>query len=149
MRYAANRAAAAARERFPARALSDADGDLWLVAIEALPAALNLTRQPNLDSLGLDDRISTGRIAVMGRRDPDPLLETCGRLADAVFDWWEATPPPLIYRTRSMPDLGRSVTFMQWTPFRVASARRLREAAALHAHLVLKAGFSVPREWIS
>jgi hypothetical protein len=38
---------------------------------------------------------------------------------------------------------------MQWTPFRVASARRLREAAALHAHLVLRAGFTIPREWIS
>jgi hypothetical protein len=114
-----------------------------------MPAALHLTHQSNLDALNLDDRISTGRIDVTSRRDPDPLLETCGRLADSVFDWWEGTPPPIVYRTRSMPDPGRSIAFMQWTPCQVASVRQLREATALHAHLVLEAGFSVPREWIS
>jgi hypothetical protein len=110
---------------------------------------LNLTSQRNLDSLGLDDRISTGRIDVTSRRDPDPLFETCGRLTDAAFDWWGGAPPPIVYRTRSMPDPGRSIAFMKWTPHKVASVRRLREATALHAHLVLQAGFSVPTEWIS
>jgi hypothetical protein len=52
VRYAANLPAAAARERFPARSITDADGDLWLVALDPLPPALHLTRQANLDALG-------------------------------------------------------------------------------------------------
>jgi hypothetical protein len=32
---------------------------------------------------------------------------------------------------------------------RVVSARRLRDAIALHAYLVLHAGFTVPPEWLA
>ncbi len=148
MRYAANRSAAAARERFLARLLTEADGELWLVRLRAVPAGLHLTRQANLDALGLDDRVSTGRVDVGRRRQTDPLLDTCGRLADAVYDWWEGRPPPLVYRTRTMPEQGRTVAFTQSAMPRVVSARRLRDATALHAHLVLHAGFTVPPEWL-
>lgn len=148
VRYAANRAGAAARERFPARMLTEVDGDLWLVRLEALPAGLRLTRQATLDALGLDDRVSTGRIDVGGRRRSDPLLDTCGRLVDAVYDWWDGRPPPLVYRTRTMPEVGRTIAFMEWTSPVVASAGRLREATALHAYLVLGAGFTVPESWL-
>jgi hypothetical protein len=148
VRYAANRAAGAARERFPARMLSEADGELWLICLGAMPAGLRLTHQATLDALGLDDRVSTGRIDVGGRPRPDPLLETCGRLADAVYDWWDGRPPPLVYRTRTMPEVGRTIAFTEWTSPRVVSAGQLRDATALHAYLVLGAGFTVPESWL-
>jgi hypothetical protein len=149
VRYAANRPAAAARERFPARTLTDADGELFLVGLDSLPSALNLTVQANLDALGLDDRVSTGRIDVGRRPDPDPLLETCGRLADAVYDWWRERPPPLLYRARSAPSRGRSIAFTQTACGRVVSVGRLRDATALHSYLVLRAGFTVPTAWLA
>jgi hypothetical protein len=119
------------------------------VRLRAVPSGLHLTHQSNLDALGLDDRVSTGRIDVGRRRQADPLLDTCGRLADAVYDWWNGRPPPLVYRTRTMPEVGRTVAFTQSASPRVVAARRLREATALHAYLVLQAGFTVPQEWLA
>jgi len=148
VRYAANRPTAAARERFPERALTATDGDLWLVALDGLPAALHLTRQATLDALGLDDRVSTGRLDVDRRLAPDPLLATCGQLADRLSDWWDGRPPPLVYRTRTMPAEGRSLAFGLHCGYRVRSARPLRQATALHAWLVLQAGFTVPEAWL-
>lgn len=147
VRYAANRAAVAARERFPTRSLDEADGDLWLVRLDGRPSALHLTHQVNLETLGLDDRISTGRIDPASRRDPDPLLDLSGRLADAVWDWWEGLPPPIVYRARTVPT-GRSLVLTETTDLEVTVARPLREAAALHQHLVLRAGFTVPEGWL-
>lgn len=148
VRYAANRPTAAARERFGERAMTAADGDLWLVALDGLPAAVHLTRQATLDALGLDDRVSTGRLDVDRRLAPDPLLATCGQLADRLYDWWDGRPPPLVYRTRTMPAEGRSLAFGRHSPYRVRSARPLREATALCAWLVLHAGFTVPEGWL-
>lgn len=149
VRYAANSTAAAARERFPARNVTDGDGELWVVGLSSMPSVLNLTHQANLDALGLDDRISTGRIALGARTDPDSLLDASGRLADAVYDWWEQDPPPLVYRTRSTPAQGRSIAFTQGAGGHVVSTGRLADATALHVHLVLRAGFTVPNRWLS
>lgn len=113
-----------------------------------MPSALHLTRQRNLDVLGLDDRVSTGRIDFALRVDPDPLLETCARLADAVFDWWGGRPPPLVYRARTTPSVGRSIAFTEFASPAVVDARPLRDATALHAYLVLRAGFTVPSTWL-
>jgi hypothetical protein len=148
MRYAANRPAAAARERFPGRILTGADGELWLIGLERFPSALHLTHQATLDALGLDDRISTGRLDPRRRRDPDPLLETCGQLADSVYDWWRGQPPPVVYRSRTMPAAGRNAAFTETARPRIVMARPLREATALHAYLVLHAGFTVPEGWL-
>ena len=128
--------------------LTEADGELWLVRLRAMPAGLHLTHQGILDALGLDDRVSTGRVDTGRRRHPEPLLDTCGRLADAVYDWWDGRPPPLVYRTRTMPEVGRTIAFTEWTSPRVVSADRLRDATALHTYLVLRAGFTVPQEWL-
>jgi hypothetical protein len=149
VRYAANRPAVAARERFPSRRLREADGDLWLVELGDLPPALHLTRQVVLDALGLDDRISTGRIDMASRKDPDPLLDRCGALADAVHDWWGGAPPALVYRSRPTPAAGRSAAVTPPSVPPVRQARPLREATALHVHLVLRAGFVVPESWLT
>jgi hypothetical protein len=139
----------AARERFPARTITEAEGDHWLMAFDPMPPALHLTHQTNLDVLDLDDRVSTGRIVTAGRVDPDPLLETCGRLADAIYDWWRGLPPPLLYRSRTVPATGRSVAFTQSSSVPTVSIGRLRDARTLHAHLVLRASFTVPPDWIA
>lgn len=116
--------------------------------LDHVPSALHLTHQANLDALRLDDRVSTGRILLTRSADPDPLLDICGRLADAVYDWWGHQPPPLVYRSRTTPSAGRSIAFTQATSPRIVIARRLPDATALHAHLVLRAGFTVPRDWL-
>lgn len=117
--------------------------------MDSLPSALNLTVQGNLDGLGLDDRISTGRVNIGRRTDPDPLLDVCGRLSDAVYDWWHERPPPLVYRTRSAPSQGRSIAFTQTTSGRAVTVGRLRDATAFHVYLVLRAGFTVPPAWLA
>ena len=129
--------------------ITEADGDSWVVRLDSVPPSLHLTRQSNLDALGLDDRGSTGRISATGRSDPDPLLETGGRLADAVYDWWGGSPPPLLYRSRTVPSSGRSVAFSEWAALRAQALGRLREAESLHAALVLRAGFTVPPAWLA
>jgi hypothetical protein len=149
LRYAANLAAVAARERFAARTITEADGDLFLVRLTSSGSVVSLTRQSNLDVLGLDDRINTGRLDPAGRDDPDPLLETCGALSDAVFDWWDGEPPPIEYRSRTMGSVGRNIAFGQWSDLPAQAVGRLRDATALLVHLVLHAGFTVPESWIS
>jgi hypothetical protein len=147
VRYAANLPVVAARERFVDRHITHSHADLWLVRLDGFPSGLHLTHQANLDALGLDDRVSTGRIDVDRDVDPDPLLDTSGELADAVFDWWDGAPPPLVYRSRAAPD-HRNVAFTSNVDCRVGLARPLREAVALHAHLVMHAGFTVPEAWL-
>lgn len=49
--------------------LTEADGTLWLVRLGGMPSSLHLTHQANLDILGLDDRVNTGRLDL--KRDPD------------------------------------------------------------------------------
>lgn len=148
VRYAASRAAVAARERFPSRIVTEVDGDLWLVELGRMPPSLYLTHQANLDALGIDDRVSTGRIGFERDEDPDPLLDTCGRLVDALYDWWAGRPPPIVYRPRTTP-AGRSVAFTKTAEAEIRDVGPLRDATALHAHLVLTAGFTVPTEWLA
>jgi hypothetical protein len=119
-----------------------------LIQLAEMPSALHLTHQATLDALGLDDRVNTGRLDVDRATDPDPLLDISGLLADAVYDWWDGHPPPLVYRSRATPS-GRNIAFTQTSAPRVVQARRLSEATALHAHLVLRAGFALPDAWLA
>ncbi len=146
MRYAANRPVAACCERFPGRHLSPADGALYLVELTVEGTALHLTHQGILDALGLDDRINTGRVDLPGP-DGDPLLDVCQGLADAVHDWWDGTPPALVYRTRTVPS-ARSIAFSGITGTEIVQARTLREARHLIAILVARHGFVVPPAWL-
>jgi hypothetical protein len=143
VRYGANRVDAAALERFPGRTITEGDGDVQLVCLEGSPPALHLTHQGNLEALGLDDRISTGRLD----EGPDPLLAHSQVLSDAVYDWWDAAPPPLVYRTRAMPS-ARSIAFTVMTGWDTITSRPLREATLLLAHLVIHRDFTVPERWM-
>jgi hypothetical protein len=141
VRYGASRAVAAARERFPGKILNGIDGELFLVELTIATSALVLTHQSVLDALGLDDRINTGRIDLPGPQG-DALLDTSQSLADAVFDWWNGSPPALVYRTRTVPS-ARSVAFTSSVGINIVRARPLREARRLLAVLVARHGFTV------
>lgn len=145
VRYAANDPVAAARERFPARRLAETHGHLTLVRLNEPPPSLHLTHQRTLDALEVDDRINTGRLDA--RSPADPLLEVSRELSDRTWDWWRGSPPPILYRTRTVP-AARSIAFHQHTPWTSLSARPLREARVLLVALVLHHGFDVPDAWL-
>lgn len=148
VRYGANSPVAAARERFQTRRIAEPHGDLCLVRMEGPPSALHLTHQVNLDVLQLDDRINTGRLDEPIGPNGDPLLNVSQRLSDAVFDWWKGQPPPVAYRTRTLP-VARSMAFTSsvgWDG--PVESRSLREAVGLLVELVVVHGFDVPAHWL-
>ena len=147
VRYAANDPVAAARERFPSRRIGPGAATLYLVRLEGPPAALHLTHQANLDVLELDDRVNTGRLDRPLPEGGDPLLTVSQQLSDAVFDWWDSVPPPLVYRTRSVPT-ARSMAFTQSCAWHEVGSGRLRDATALLVELVVVHGFDVPAAWL-
>lgn len=147
VRYAANDPVAAARERFPAQRIPAAAAALHLVELDGPPRALHLTRQANVDALGVDDRINTGRLDRPLPGGNDPLLAVCQQLSDAVHDWWESEPPPIVYRTRSVPS-ARSMAFTQTCSWQSVRSRHLRDATALLVELVTHHGFDVPDNWL-
>jgi len=110
-----------------------------------MPLSLYLTHQTNLDALGVDDRVSTGRLAGDRDEDADPLLDTCGRLIDALYDWW-GQPPPIV---PGPPRSGAASRSRAPRKQRFMMSGQLRDATALHAHLVPRAGFTVPNEWLA
>jgi hypothetical protein len=116
--------------------MREPDGDLWLIQLTITGPVFSLTRQANLDALGLDDRVSTGRVVPSIRIDPDPLLHTFGQLADALFDWWAGKPPLLLYRSRTTPGIGRNVALNSdggpGDPERPQIGRRDKPARAPH-----------------
>jgi hypothetical protein len=119
VRYAANLPAAAARERFPSRILTERDGDLWPVHLNLSGPALALSGQANLVALGLDDRVSTGGSTPPGDSTPIP----CSRPA--------ADSP--------MPPTGGESHLRR---FSAGRERCQREAAASRSLLVQSGGLS-------
>ncbi len=80
---------------------------------------------------------------------PDPFLDTCGRLADLVADWWRGRVPGIRYRSRSTPATGRNVAFCESADWRSVRAVPLTDAGPLLVTLVEGDGFRVPREWLA
>lgn len=147
VRYAANDPIAAARERFPARRIAPGAISLQLVQLEDPPSALHLTHQRNLDAFEVDDRINTGRLDTPLAAGGDPLLDVCQQLSDAVHDWWDGAPPPLVCRTRRV-SVARSMAFTESATWGSVRSRPLREATALLVELVTHHGFDVPGAWL-
>ena len=149
VRYASNSPQAAACERFsPHRIITRSNRQLWLVRL-ADPArtALHLTHQQNLTALGIDDRISTGRLHGQPAHG-DSLLRTSQELSAAVHVWWDGNPPPLVYRTRSIPQQ-RSMAFTERLGWRRVDAMPLRDATRLLADLIRHHQFTIPDDWLT
>lgn len=115
--------------------------------LDAPPRALHLTHQSNLDALGLDDRVNTGRLDQPLPGGADPLLAVSQQLSDAVYDWWHGAPPPIVYRTRSVP-VARNMAFTRWCTWATVSTGKLRDATALLVALVTHHGFDIPENWL-
>jgi hypothetical protein len=143
VRYAAATLAGAARERYlgTGRYIPADHGSHQVVRLEAGRSlrVLDLRTEANLDALGVDDRISTGREAVV--------WAACHALADAVCRWW--TDPGLdgiLYRSRTTPATSANLAFWSLDPFR-SSGRRLERCPAELADLVLAHGFTIGFDW--
>ncbi|UQX12083.1 RES domain-containing protein [Candidatus Mycobacterium methanotrophicum] len=139
-RYAASTLVGAFRERYrPTGLMIPADHAghhlVRLVAARHL-RVLDLRTEANLDVLGVDDQISTGRHS--------DVWQTCHRLADAVKRWW---PPPdtldaLAYRPRTTPETSVNYAFFAPEAFS-ASSRPVEARVDVLTNLVLRHGFTV------
>lgn len=120
---------------------------LRLVRLDGPPPSLHLTHQANLDALGLDDRVNTARLDRPLPGLGDPLLAVDQQLADAIYDWWDGVPPPIVYRTRTLV-AARSMAFTRACTWASVTTRRLRDANALIVTLVNHHGSDVPESWL-
>ena len=137
VRYAARSATGAARERYlgTGRYIPSDHGSHHLVRLEAdRPLRiLDLRTEANLDALGVDDRISTGR--------ESQVWTASHRLAGRLRTWWSDLDG-IIYRSRTTPASSVNLAFFASTPFR-AESRFLAHAPELLSALVLDHGFTI------
>ena len=94
---------------------------------------LDLRTESNLDALGVDDRINTGREA--------GVVDACHRLADCCQEWW-ADLDGLLYRSRTTPESSANLAFFDSEPFTITS-QRLHSCPDELDELVLRHGFTV------
>ncbi|HEX4865194.1 MAG TPA: RES domain-containing protein [Acidimicrobiales bacterium] len=136
-RYAADTLHGAARERYSGTGRyvpTDHAGEhlVQLVATQPLKV-LDLRTESNLDALGADDRINTGK--------EDAVLGACHRLADCCRLWWPDLDG-LIYRPRTTPESSANLAFFGSEAFRFTS-RRLDSCTAELDELVLRHEFTI------
>jgi hypothetical protein len=135
-RYAGASLAGAFRERYRLSGLViPADhADHYLVRLVAARSlrVLDLRTEKNLDSLNVDDQISTGQ-------HPD-VWATCHRVADAVRRWWDDVDA-VVYRSRTTPETSANCAFFSGDPFMVESWR-LADRTDVLTELVLRHGFT-------
>jgi hypothetical protein len=136
-RYAAASLHGAARERYAATGCyipADHAGEHLVHLTARRPLrVLDLRSESNLDALGADDRLNTGREAAV--------LDACHRLADCCRLWWPDLDG-LLYRPRTTPESSANLAFFGSEPFTV-EPRRLDACAAELDELVLRHGFTV------
>lgn len=106
VRYASTTVAGAARERYldTGRLIPADHHDHHLVRLVAQRPlwVLDLRTETTLDTLGLDDRVSTSH-------EPD-VWDACHRLADAARGWW-ADLDGVVYRSRTTPATANNLAF--------------------------------------
>jgi hypothetical protein len=147
VRYAGWTPRASLRERFPERRIPQGDAELRLVTLRGRIRMLDLTSETVLDALGIDDRISTGRLPkVRSSAQPDPFLDVCGRLTDLAAGWWDDVHA-IRYRSRTTPTQ-TNVAFCQHADLE-ADAVPLAAATDVLVRAVLGDGFSVPSAWLA
>ncbi|BEP15887.1 RES family NAD+ phosphorylase [Acidothermaceae bacterium B102] len=140
VRYAGDGERVAMRERFDAsgRVVSPADLSLRLVEITGVLRVLDLRLERNLDVLGLDDQISTGR-------GPD-VWATCQQLTDQIFTWYGDRCHGIVYRSRTTPQRSANIAFLANAPSVAIDRGSLGAQRGLLASCVLSDGFTV-EEW--
>ena len=136
-RYAADTLHGAARERYTATGRyipADHAGHHLARLVTTRPLkVLDLRRESNLDALGVDDRVSTGK--------EEGVLDSCHRLADCCRRWWTDLDG-LIYRPRTTPESSANLAFFGTEPFLITS-RRLDSCVEELDELVLRHEFTI------
>jgi hypothetical protein len=136
-RYAASALVGAFRERYwPTGLVIPADhAGHYLVRLVAARhlRVLDLRTEANLELLGIDDQISTGR-------HPD-VWDTCHRLADAVRRWWSDLDA-VVYRPRTTPETSANFAFFALDGF-TPKSWPLAERTDVLVALVLRHGFTL------
>ena len=136
-RYAGTKLAGAFRERYRATGLvipaDHAAHHLVRLAAARHLRVLDLRTEKNLDSLVVDDQISTGQHAAV--------WATCHRLADAARRWWSDLDA-IVYRSRTTPETSANYAFFTADAFAVESWV-LADRTDVLTDLVLRHGFTV------
>jgi hypothetical protein len=94
---------------------------------------LDLRTERNLDTLDLDDQISTGL-------HPD-VWDTCHRFVDAARRWWDDLDA-IVYRSRTTPETSFNVAFFSNDAFTIESWSLVDQTDVL-TNLVLHHAFTV------
>jgi hypothetical protein len=136
VRYASTAPHGAARERYrdTGSYIPPDHAGHYLVTLTGELRVLDLRREATLDTLGLDDRISTGH-------EPD-VWEAAQQLSDLVRQWWGDTAHGIAYRPRTTPETSTNVAFFRHAPLRGRSIR-LDRARRLTDELVVRYGFTI------
>jgi hypothetical protein len=137
VRYAAQTRLGALRERFAeqGRVVSRDELRLHLVEVTGVLRVLDLRHERNLDVLGLDDQISTGR-------SPD-VWSAAQRLSDLVHDWYGERCHGIAYRSRTTPQTSGNLAWWASAPVTLTDLGRLREQDDLLVTAILAQGFTV------
>src|SRR5207244_3440980 len=134
IRYAGEGQRIAMRERFDVsgRVVSPADLSLRLVELTGVIRVLDLRLERNLDALGLDDQISTGR-------GPE-VWAACEQLSDRVFAWYGERCHGIVYRSRTTPQRSSNLAFFAHAPLQPMDLGVLQGQTELLASCVLSDG---------
>jgi hypothetical protein len=137
VRYAADSARAAMRERFDAegRVVSPAHLDVRLVELTGQVTVLDLRHERVLDALGLDDQVSTSRAP--------GVWAACQVLSERVEAWFGARLGGIAYRSRTTPQRSANLAFLQRAPLVARDLGPRRRQEALRSACVSAEGFLV------
>lgn len=140
VRYAGDGQRVAMRERFDAsrRVVSPADQQLRLVEITGQIRVLDLRLERNLDTLGIDDQISTAR-------SPD-VWAACQLLSDRITGWYGERCHGIVYRSRTTPQRSANLAWFADAPVTYTDHGPLGRQQGLLASCVLSDGFAV-QDW--
>ena len=140
-RYASTRFYGAARERYldTGRYIPASHADHHVVELVTTRSfrCLDLRREPTLDLLGFDDRISTSH---------EPALWAAGQLLAQRAQGWAGAIDGILYRARTTPSSTTNVAFWAADAF-TASSRLLRDCEEELDELVLRRDFTVDFAW--
>lgn len=129
----------AMRERFDSedRIISAGHLDLRLIELTGTVKVLDLRQDRNLDALGLDDQVNTGRAP--------GVWQACQLLADLIHTWYGDTLGGIVFRSRTTPQHSANLALFEHALPGLTPHDRgaLRDQEALLTSCVLSDGFTV------
>lgn len=136
VRYAARSDEGAARERYrdSGSFIPPDHAGHHLVTLDGRARVLDLRNENVLDTLHLDEQISSSRI--------DPWFGAAHRLTDAVRAWWGDRIEGIAYRSRTTPTTSMNLAFFEHASLSGASVP-LAQCGEFLDRLILRRGFAI------